>query len=187
MTVKPKTDTESADVDVAGISVKVKVHYPGRSHFAHESGAGLFSRFEKSAREGNRIPARTIGGDSFTSRTVRTLLGSPKIRGYGFFKDTWNQFPSLRDKNEVVRWNYYHGSVIDEQLYNLAQAILKENENKNKKSDNSKEVYLLSGVLNKSDGTSLTGASAKSGLNHYCQEKGKGGLRIQKNPIENIV
>ncbi len=29
ITVKPKTDTESADVNVAGISVKVKVHYPG--------------------------------------------------------------------------------------------------------------------------------------------------------------
>jgi hypothetical protein len=75
MTVKPKTDTESADVDVAGISVKVKVHYPGRSHFAHESGAGLFSRFEKSA-EGivghinQWLKARTIvliGVDSLKS------------------------------------------------------------------------------------------------------------------------
>ena len=35
-------------VYAAGISVKVKVHYPGRSHFAHESGTVL-SRNEKSA------------------------------------------------------------------------------------------------------------------------------------------
>ena len=47
--VKPNSDTGSMDVDAAGISVKVKVHYPGRSHFAHESGTGFFSRSEKSA------------------------------------------------------------------------------------------------------------------------------------------
>jgi RNA-directed DNA polymerase len=60
---------------VAGISVKVKVHYPGRSHFAHESGTGFFSRFEKSA-EGivghinQWLKARTlvlIGVDSLKS------------------------------------------------------------------------------------------------------------------------
>ena len=49
MTVKPKTDTESSDVYVAGISVKVKVHYPGRSHLAHESETVFFFRYEKSA------------------------------------------------------------------------------------------------------------------------------------------
>lgn len=40
LSVKPKTDTESADVYVAGISAKVKVHYPGRSHLTHESETG---------------------------------------------------------------------------------------------------------------------------------------------------
>ena len=35
-------------VYAAGISVKVKVHYPGRSHLTHESGTVL-SRNEKSA------------------------------------------------------------------------------------------------------------------------------------------
>jgi hypothetical protein len=101
MTVKPKTDTESADVDVAGISVKVKVHYPGRSHFAHESGAGLFSRFEKSA-EGivghinQWLKARTIvliGVDSLKSvrrgkRRKRGPDGSRHSYGYGTLGST---------------------------------------------------------------------------------------------------
>lgn len=42
MPVKPETDTESMDVDAAGISVKVKAHYPGRSHFTYESGTVFF-------------------------------------------------------------------------------------------------------------------------------------------------
>ena len=37
LTVKPDTGTEDVVVNVAGISVKVIAHYPGRSHFVCES------------------------------------------------------------------------------------------------------------------------------------------------------
>jgi hypothetical protein len=37
ITLKPEADTESLFVDATVISVKVEVHYPGRSHFVHES------------------------------------------------------------------------------------------------------------------------------------------------------
>ena len=49
-------------------------------------------------------------------------------------------------------------------------------------------IYLLSGVLFKPDGTKIIGASAKSGSNLYYEDRGAGNeYRIPKEELEKAV
>ena len=71
MSLKPDTYTESIDVDEAGISVKVSVHYPGRS-------LNLSGRLS-SSRGGERDLKKS-------AEPVRVTIdkwqrGEPKIKG----------------------------------------------------------------------------------------------------------
>jgi DNA invertase Pin-like site-specific DNA recombinase len=142
-------------------------------------------------RHGKIIPPRQIGGELFDSRTLRQLLGSHKLRGFSFFMDTWNQFPNLQNELGLVRWDYAHfkehGPVVPLELFDKVQDILEVNKHKNTKSKTGGEVYLLSGILFKSDGGQLVGASAKSGNNHYYEDRKKKEYRIIKGEIEKVV
>ncbi len=149
---------------------------------------------EKIDKDGNRVPAKKVGGEPFESKTLRTLLTSSKIRGFDFFEDTWNQFPSLQDENGMVRWEYGHfkesGPVVPLELFNQAQAILEKNKQKISKPESKGEVYLLSGILQKSDGTMLVGASGKGGEYRYYEDRKKGAqtsVRIPKEDIEKFI
>ena len=149
---------------------------------------------EKIDKDGNRVPAREVGGEPFDSRTLRSLLSSSKIRGFDFFEDTWNQFPSLQDENGMIRWEYGHfkesGPVVPLELFNQAQAILEKNKQKISKPESKGEVYLLSGILQKADGTMLVGASGKGGEYRYYEDRKKGAqttVRIPKEDIEKFI
>lgn len=141
---------------------------------------------EQTDKLGNIIPPKTIGGHSFATRQVYYLLTNQKIRGYGFFKDTWNQFDKKRDEKGLVRWNYPHGPVVPPELFEEAQIVLE----KSKKFDSRTRgtVYFLTGILEHEDGTKFSGAAAGGRNDHYeyyhCK---KHKLRIQKDRIESLI
>ena len=151
---------------------------------------------EKIDRHGNRVPVRAIGGELFVSDTLKAMLVNAKLRGFGFFHDTWNQFPKLQDAAGKVRWEYGHfresGPVVAPELFEKAQAILEKNRHKASKPQDGGEVYLLSGVLQLADGTLFVGAAAagKGGQYRYYEDR-KGGrraeIRIPKDEIEDAI
>lgn len=146
---------------------------------------------EKIDKNGRIIPARQIGSEPFDEKTLRQLLSCEKLRGFSFFRDTWNQFPKLQDENGFVRWEYGHfreqGPVIPIELWDKVQAVLEKNKQKNIRARSDATVYLLSGILQKQDGTKVIGASAKSGSNLYYEDRASGEYRIPKEEIEKIV
>jgi len=141
---------------------------------------------EKVDKLGNIIPPRQIGGEPLSPKRLRYLLSHPKIRGFAFFQDTWNQFKKEQDENGMVRWDYAHGSVVPLELFDEVQRVLE----KNHKFDGwtRKSVYLLTGILFHEEGIKLTGAGAGGRNNHYeyyhCREKN---LRIPKDKIEKLI
>jgi DNA invertase Pin-like site-specific DNA recombinase len=141
---------------------------------------------EKTDKDGNRIAPRKLGGIKFDIKSLRFHLTNPKYRGFGFFKDTWNQFPRLQDANGLVRWDYHHGPVIHEELFDLVQKMLDQNKIYASHTPHTGNVYLLSGIFRHADGSRFQGASAKSGQNHYYLNK-KHKLRIHKEKIEKVV
>ncbi len=146
---------------------------------------------EKIDKNGRIIPAKQIGGESFDEKYLRRLLSSEKLRGFNFFKDTWNQFPRLQDENGNVRWEYGHfrtqGPVVPQELWDQVQSLLKKNKQTNARARSETTVYLLSGILHKRNGGKVTGASAKSGANLYYEDRREGEFRIPKDEIEKIV
>ena len=151
---------------------------------------------ERIDKDGNRIAAQRVGGEPFHSRSLRLLLTNPKLRGFGFFHDTWKQFPKLQDENGRVRWEYGHyresGPVVSLDLFERAQRILEINRYETSKPKNDGEVYLLSGALQLPDGTRLVGASAdgNGGNYRYYEDRRRGRraeLRIIKEEIEKAV
>lgn len=147
----------------------------------------LKSRVDKN---GNIIPERSKGGELFDKKALRKLLSNHKLRGYSEFEDTWNQFPNLQDHNKMVKWDYGHmreqGPVVPIDLWNQVQDLLGKNK-KNKSRSKSDVTYLLSGILFRSDGSKLTGASAKGGRNRYYEDRKNKDLRIPKEDIEKAV
>ncbi len=139
---------------------------------------------EKVDKIGNIIPPRPIGGELLSPKLLRPLLSHPKIRGYSYFQDTWNQFSKLRDETGMVRWEYPHGPVIPTELFEEAQAILEKNKKFNSRIRGT--VYLISGLLFYEDGTKFTGAGAACSEYQYyhCREKK---FRISKEKIEAII
>jgi hypothetical protein len=141
---------------------------------------------EKVDKEGNIIPPKKIGGDPLTSPLLRQLLTNAKIRGFSYFKDTWNQFPKLRDKSEMVRWDYPHGPVVPLELFNEAQKTLEKNAKFNCRIRGT--VYYLSGILFYSDGTKFSGAGAHGRNEEYqyyhCPKKN---FRLTKDEIETTI
>jgi DNA invertase Pin-like site-specific DNA recombinase len=150
---------------------------------------------EKTDRFGNRIPPRKIGGEVFDEQKLRILLTSPKLRGFNFFKDRFDQFPKLHAEGKFVRWEYAHfrehGELIASDLIARVDATLKLFE-RHKPKINSKygNVYLLSGVLKDHNGNSFYGGSANGGANLYYYNNVKDSAdrkTIKKDEIEAIA
>ncbi len=149
---------------------------------------------EKIDKNGNRILPRKIGGEEFTSESLRSLLTNPKMRGFGFFKDTWNQFPKLRDSDELVKWEYGYfkesGPVVPSAIFDNARNFLNLNKHKVSKPEAKGEVYLLSGALELPNGTRFVGAAGKGGQYRYYEDRKNGQraeIRIPKEEIEEAV
>ena len=160
----------------------------GLSEYCHERGYKTKVRMtkEKADKEGNIIPPKKVGGDPLTSTHLRQLLINAKIRGYSFFKDTWNQFPKLRNNNGMVRWEYPHGPVIPLELFEEAEKILEKNAKFNCRLRGT--VYYLSGILHFEDGTKFSGAGAhgrNQEYQYYHCPKQK--FRLTKDEIEELI
>jgi DNA invertase Pin-like site-specific DNA recombinase len=149
---------------------------------------------EKIDKNGTRIPPRKVGGEEFTSESLRSLLTNPKMRGFGFFKDTWNQFSKLRDSDGLVKWEYGYfkesGPVVPTALFDNARRFLDLNKHKVSKPEAKGEVYLLSGALELPNGTRFVGAAGKSGQYRYYEDRKnrqRAEIRIPKEEIEEAI
>ena len=141
---------------------------------------------EKIDKDGNQIPARRVGGDEFDRKSLRALLVNPKVRGFDYFKDTWNQFPDRQDASGMVRWDYAHGPVVETEIFEKAQKLLGVNAKKHARAGGERRTYLLSGILVTPDRVKFHGYSAKSGQNPYYVNK-KHKISIPADRIEQIV
>ncbi len=149
---------------------------------------------ETTDKNGHRISRRKLGGEKFDSKTLRSLLTSSKIRGFNYFEDSWNQFPSIQDESKMIRWEYGHfresGPVVPHELFEAVQSILEKNKHKAAKPENGGAVYLLTGILQGADGSTLVGCSAKNGEYRYYEDRKKGKcvtVRISKEEIETTI
>ena len=141
---------------------------------------------EKIDKDGNRIPSRQVGNNTFNFKRLHQLLTNPKLCGRGRFKDTWKQFPKLQDSEGYVNFNYAHEPVIPPELFEQVQFTISQRAHKMLKSGQSRIVYLLSGILTTNDGRRFQGASSNGGLNPYYQTSKKD-IRIPKEKIERYV
>ncbi len=139
---------------------------------------------EKIDKDGNRVPSKKMGGEKFTTQQLAYILKNPKYRGFDYFIDDWNQFPSKQDKEGRVRYDYNHGEVVPLNLFNSVQELLKDNARKRKKTG--KMLFLLQGVLETPDGTLFQADPAKSGKNPYYRNV-KHKIYIPKDEIENNI
>ncbi|HEY8269955.1 MAG TPA: recombinase family protein [Pseudobdellovibrionaceae bacterium] len=141
---------------------------------------------EKSDKEGNIIPPQKVGGDPIDSAYLRNIFTNPKIRGFAYFKDSWNQFPKMQDTEGMVRWEYPHGSVVPLDIFDEAQAVLEKNAKFNCRLRG--PVYYLSSILYYEDGSKFSGAGAHGRNTEYqyyhCPKKS---FRIRKDKIENFI
>ena len=136
--------------------------------------------------KGQKIPPKLVGGEPFDSRSLRALLVSRKIAGFGYFKDEWNQFPSLQDENAMVMWKYRHGPVIDPELFEQVQEILRKNRKHNHRIYDNQRTYFLSGILFDADGNKFCGQSVKNKQNPYYINSSKN-YRVPAERIEKVV
>lgn len=136
--------------------------------------------------KGKKIPPKLVGGEPYNRKNLRALLVSRKIAGFGFFKDDWNQFPKLQDEHGMVKWHFRHGPVIDPELFEAVQAILRKNAKYNHRIYNDQRTYFLSGILFDKDGNSFHGESAKNKSNFYYENRKKN-YRIRAELIEGEV
>lgn len=141
---------------------------------------------EKTDREGTIIPPRKMGGELLDGRSLRRILVSSKLRGFAFFKDTWNQFPNLQNEEGFVRWEYAHGPVVDLDLFMDCWEVLQKNSINSSRPKSGAVAYLLSGILEDENGLKYHGESANSGKNHYYVHK-EDKSRIPKEKIEKII
>ena len=125
---------------------------------------------QKVDREGNIIPPRRIGGEPFSTASLKGLLENPKYRGSAKFKDTWNQFPQLQDDDGMVKWEYAHGAIIDEETAANVDAVIASMRQKNPKKSKY-NGFLLTGILVGEDSSRYHGDPAKSGANPYYYNK----------------
>ena len=145
---------------------------------------------EKIDRHGNRVPPRKIGGEPFTHTTLRAHLLNSKYRGYGIFKDTWNQFKKLQDENEMVRWEYWHyrefGPPIDPDLLKRVYDVAHDLGRCISKGKQAKDGthYLLSGALKGWDGSKFEGETIDD---HQYYRNNTLKLRVRKKEVEKIV
>ena len=152
-----------------GMGYRTKVHYT-----------------KAKTKRGIHVPERKIGGLPFDAKGIRALLTSSKLRGYGVFEDTWNQFPSLQNVEKRVRWDYAHGAVVDTALVARVGAIIKSIEGTRVRKSESRGVYLLSGILKGADGSTFYGQRAKGGAYHYYYNS-KSRVRLSANLMDEIV
>jgi len=140
---------------------------------------------EKIDKEGNRIAPRLVGGVDFNTNTLKGLLLNPKLRGFGRFQDTWNQFQHLQDDEGFVAFEYPHGPIFPQEIGAEIERIYSTFEHKNVK-EGSHRIYLLSGILEAPDGSPFYGESARSAQNFYYRNN-KNKLRIQCDEVEKKV
>lgn len=141
---------------------------------------------EKVDKEGNITPPQKVGGDNFDSESLRNLITNPKLRGFAYFKDTWNQFPKLQDAEGMVKWEFPHGAVVPEALFEEAQKVLEINAKFNCQLKGT--VYFLSNILFHEEGAKFAGAAAhgrNEEYQYYHCPKLK--FRIPKNDIEKLI
>ncbi len=136
--------------------------------------------------KGQKIPPKLVGGEPFDSRTLRALLVSRKIAGFGYFKDDWGQFPSLQDDNGMVMWKFRHGPVVDPELFERAQEILRKNCKHNHRIYENQRTYFLSGILFDADGNRFSGQSVKNKKNPYYINPSKN-YRVPAERLEKVV
>lgn len=118
-------------------------------------------------KDGIRISPRQLGGIDFDADAVRLLLTNPKLRGFNYFRDDWDQFPDRQNKQGLVRWEYAHGSVIPPDLGLQIDTILDSNKKHRPKVGKDGRCYLLSGILKAPDGTPFIGVPGKRCTYHY--------------------
>ncbi len=144
---------------------------------------------EKIDKNGVRIPPRTVGGEPFTPSRLRAHFVNSKYRGFGLFKDTWNQFPKLLDADGFVRWDYHHrrehGDIVDPDLLTRVYATVVEIAKFTRaKSIKSGGHALLSGTLKGWDGKPFYHETA--GDNQYYTSASLK-IRIRKKKVEEAV
>jgi DNA invertase Pin-like site-specific DNA recombinase len=141
---------------------------------------------EKVDKEGNIIPPQKIGGDYFDSESLRNLITNPKLRGFAYFKDTWNQFPKMQNTEGMVKWEFPHGPVVPLELFEEAQNVLEINAKFNCQLKGT--VYFLSDILFHEEGGKFAGATAHGRNDEYqyyhCP---KLKFRIPKDDIEKLI
>jgi DNA invertase Pin-like site-specific DNA recombinase len=135
---------------------------------------------------GERVPPKTVGGETFDAKRLRALLTNRKIRGWGTFKDTWNQFPQRQDENGHVRWEYAHGPLLEQDLFDRVDVVIASIVDSYTRTSETRGIYLLSGLLKSDDGSSFYGASAKGGKYHYYYNS-KNGQRIPADLLDDMV
>ena len=111
-----------------------------------------------------------MGGKSFDWKSLLTLLGSPRIRGWNVFYDNWNQFPEKQDADGYVRWEYKHhrdhGPLFSEELFREIDRGLEKLDYRSRENE-----FIFSGILFAPDGSRYTGEAAKSGDHLYYRNR----------------
>jgi DNA invertase Pin-like site-specific DNA recombinase len=157
------------------------------ANYCNKKGYRTKVRFTRPKIEkGQKVPPKEVGGEPFERKNLRALLVNRKIAGFGYFKDDWHQFEHLQDVNGMVMWKFRHGPVIEPELFEEAQVILRKNAKFNHRIYKNQRTYILSGILFDTDGTRLHGENAKNKNNFYYVNSQRN-YRIRADYIEEKV
>lgn len=157
------------------------------ANYCNKKGYQTKERYTRpKVEKGKKVQPKLVGGLPYDRKNLRALLVSRKIAGFGYFKDDWHQFPSLQDENGIVMWKYRHGPVIDQDLFEAAQTILRKNAKFNHRIYKNQRTYFLSGILFDQEGNRLHGEAAKNKKNFYYVNTKKN-YRIRAERIEQEV
>lgn len=86
----------------------------------------------------------------------------------------------------MVKWEYRHGPVVDLEMFERVQAILRKNTKHNHRIYEDQRTYLLSGILFDKDGNKYCGQSVKKKRNPYYISTAKN-IRVRAERIEKAV
>jgi DNA invertase Pin-like site-specific DNA recombinase len=157
------------------------------ANYCNKKGYKTKERYTRpKVEKGRKVQPKLVGGLPYDRKNLRALLVSRKIAGFGYFKDDWNQFPHLQDEKGMVMWKFRHGSVIDQDLFETAQTILRKNAKFNHRIYKNQRTYFLSGILFDKEGNRLHGEAAKNKNNFYYVNTKKN-YRIRAERIEQEV
>ncbi len=172
--------------DIASKFVELDYSREGTLKYCKEKGykTKIWWTKEKT-KNGEIIKPEQKGGKNFDWFTLLNMLGNPKIRGYNYFYDNWNQFPQLQDKDGWVKWEYWHrrehGDLIDPELVKKVDEGLDRIEHRSRDNE-----FLLSGVVFAPDGSRYGGEAVRSGEFCYYRNR-KNGKRFPANHLHELV